>query len=160
MPLRGRSTTSSTSSAHAASMPPASASLSPLPGMRLPAALAVLGAAAMTCVILWAAASGDGGAQLAALLALPWGVVSLVDLYVGFSLFSGWIWFRERSSAVAAAWTVAMMCLGFAAGSAYALLALRASRGDWARFWLGARACAAAAAAAGGASLAAPLLHE
>lgn len=96
----------------------------------------------MTAVILWAASSDDSSAQLAALLAMPWGVVSLVDLYTGFSLYCGWIWFRERSRLVAAAWSVAMMCLGFQAGCLYAMLALREARGDWARFWLGARAAA------------------
>ena len=99
-------------------MPPSTnaAAPPPLPGTALPAAGAAAGALAMTCVILWAVAAGDGAQQLAQLLAMPWGVVSLVDLYTGFTLFSGWIWFRERTALAAAAWTVAMMCLGFAAG--------------------------------------------
>ena len=33
----------------------------------------------------------DGGA----LMDNPWGIVSLVDVYVGFFLFLGWVWIRE-----------------------------------------------------------------
>ena len=84
--------------------------------MALPQALSAAGALLMSCVILWALSAGDGAAQLATLTSLPWGVVSLVDLYTGFALFSGWIWYREKSAAVAAAWSLGMVCLGFAAG--------------------------------------------
>ncbi len=86
------------------------------PGVALPQALSALGALLMGSVILWAVSAGGGGEQLRALTSMPWGVVSLVDLYTGFSLFSGWIWFREAHSGTALGWTVAMMCLGFAAG--------------------------------------------
>jgi hypothetical protein len=99
-------------------MPPARADAppAPLPSAALPAAIALFGALAMSVVILWAVASGDGAAQLGALTSMPWGIVSLVDLYTGFTLFSLWIWFRERSQLAALAWTAAMMLLGFAAG--------------------------------------------
>ena len=33
----------------------------------------------------------DGGE----LMDNPWGIVSLVDVYVGFFLFLGWVWIRE-----------------------------------------------------------------
>ncbi len=35
--------------------------------------------------------------KAAKLLAMPWGIVSLVDLYVGFALFSIWIVYREKA---------------------------------------------------------------
>lgn len=101
---------------------------------------AALGAVLMATVIFRACALGDGSAQLDSLLTMPWGIVSLVDLYVGFTIFSGWVWYREARSSVAAAWTAAMMGLGFFAGSLYVLLALRSCGGDWTRFWLGAKA--------------------
>lgn len=108
--------------------------------MTLAKTIALLGMAAMTAVIAHGFAAGDFFAEGGQLMAMPWGVVSLVDLYTGFTLFSGWIVYREKSLPVAAIWTVAMMGLGFCAGSLYVFLALRASRGDWRRFWLGARA--------------------
>lgn len=70
-------------------------------------------------VILAAIAKGNSSAQLQQLLDMPWGVVSLVDLYTvscvvfhvgarysrrpttkGFILFSAWIWYREEKPAV------------------------------------------------------------
>lgn len=65
-------------------------------------------------------------------------------LRAGFSLFSGWIWYREDSAGVAAAWTAAVMTLGFAAGAAYVVVALRRSRGDARVLWLGATKAALA----------------
>ena len=114
-----------------------------LHGATLAQIASLLGALLLSTVIVWAASGGEGTEELKLLVSLRWGVVSLVDLYLGFSLFSAWIWFREGSKAVAAAWTLAMMTLGFAAGGLYAALALREaerSPGGWATFWLGARA--------------------
>jgi hypothetical protein len=71
---------------------------------------------------------------------MPWGIVSLVDLYVGFALFSGWIVFRERSWPRSLIWIALVMVLGFFTASLYVLLALRSSAGDWRRFWMGERA--------------------
>jgi len=96
-----------------------------------------LGAAAMAAVLIYGFTVGDFAAEGSQLLSMPWGIVSLVDLYVGFTLFSGWIIFREASLVKTAAWIVAVMVLGFFAASLYALLALRSSSGDWRRFWLG-----------------------
>lgn len=51
----------------------------------------------MTGFIGWTFISGDFAADGAKLMALPWGIVSLVDLYVGFMLFSVWIVYLEKS---------------------------------------------------------------
>ena len=105
--------------------------------MKIAKIIAALGVLAMTIAITSAFINGDFGAEGAKLTAMPWGIVSLVDLYVGFILFSGWIIYREKSLPVAILWTVAMMTLGFFAGSLYALIALQTSGGDWRKFWLG-----------------------
>lgn len=101
---------------------------------------ALLGLLAMSGVLVYGFAIGDFSGEGSVLLSMPWGIVSMVDLYTGFILFSGWIIYRERSAIRAVLWVVAMMVLGFWAGSLYALLALNRSRGDWKRFWLGDRA--------------------
>ena len=108
--------------------------------MRLAKIISILGVLAMTAVLIFGFTRGDFGLDGSKLLSNPWGIVSLVDLYTGFTLFSGWIIFREKSLPVAILWTVAMMTLGFFAGSLYAFLALQASGGDWRKFWLGHRA--------------------
>ena len=101
--------------------------------------VAALGLVAMTTVLVYGFVGGDFAQEGSNLLAMPWGIVSLVDLYVGFALFSGWIWFREPSSWRALLWTVLMLVLGFWAGSLYVLVALYTSRGEWGRFWMGSR---------------------
>jgi hypothetical protein len=108
--------------------------------MRLAKVIAFLGLVAMTGVLIYGFTVGDFTGEGRRLLSMPWGIVSLVDLYVGFALFSGWIVFRERSWPRSLIWIALMMVLGFFTASLYVILALRASSGDWGRFWMGKRA--------------------
>jgi len=105
--------------------------------MKIAKIISILGVLAMTAVLIYGFTIGDFSGEGSQLLSMPWGIVSLVDLYVGFTLFSMWISYREKSLPVAILWTVAMMTLGFFAGSLYAFLALQSSDGDWRKFWLG-----------------------
>jgi hypothetical protein len=107
--------------------------------MRIAKLLAALCLLAMTAVLVYGFVVGDFAQEGRQLLFMPWGIVSLVDLYVGFALFSGWIVYRERSAARSIIWVVLMMILGFWTGSLYTLIALQTSGGDWRRFWLGRR---------------------
>ena len=107
--------------------------------MRIMKGLALLGAAAMAGVLIYGFTVGDFGREGRELLSMPWGIISLVDLYVGFTLFSGWIVYRERSAARSALWVVLMMVLGFFTASIYTFVALQTSGGDWKRFWMGNR---------------------
>lgn len=105
--------------------------------MRLAKLMCILGLLVMAAALVNGFARGDFLGEGSQLLAMPWGIVSLVDLYTGFVLFAGWIIYREKSPVVAGLWTIALLTLGFFAGSLYALLALQASRNDWRKFWLG-----------------------
>lgn len=105
--------------------------------MKLAKTIALLGVIAMTAVIAYGFAVGDFAAEGAVLTSMPWGIVSLVDLYVGFTLFSAWIVYREKSIPATVLWIIAVMTLGAFAVSLYALLNLYTSRGDWKKFWLG-----------------------
>ncbi|GAB4538698.1 MAG: hypothetical protein Fur002_02590 [Anaerolineales bacterium] len=102
--------------------------------------ISLIGVIAMTAVIGYAFAAGDFATEGSKLIAMSWGVVSLVDLYTGFTLFSLWIFFREKSTLAAVVWTVAMMTLGFFAGALYVFINLQTSHGDWKLFFLGKRA--------------------
>lgn len=108
--------------------------------MRVAKAIALLGLASMTAVLIYGFTVGDFAGEGGELLSMPWGIVSLVDLYVGFALFSVWIVYRERSAIRSIPWVILVMVLGFWTASLYVLLALQSSRGDWRRFWLGQRA--------------------
>ena len=107
--------------------------------MRIAKVVAWIGLLAMAGVLIYAFTTGDIGAEGSVLLSMPWGIVSLVDLYVGFVLFSGWIIYREKSLARSIVWVALMMVLGFFTASLYTLIALYTSGGDWKRFWLGKR---------------------
>jgi len=107
--------------------------------MRIAKTVALIGLLAMTAILIYGFTIGDFGAEGNQLLSMPWGIVSLVDLYVGFILFSGWIVYRERSAVRAIPWVILMMGLGFFTASLYTLIALQTSKGDWQRFWMGRR---------------------
>jgi hypothetical protein len=95
--------------------------------MRIAKMIATLGVLAMSIVLIYAFIQGDFVAEGRQLLSMPWGIVSLVDLYVGFSLFSVWIAYRERPAWRATTWIILVMVLGFFAASLYTLLALQSS---------------------------------
>lgn len=77
----------------------------------------------------------DGGK----LLSNPWGIMSLIDLYVGFTIFAMWIAFREKNALVATIWIIFLMVLGFFTASLYLIIAFNQSNGRWLDFFLGER---------------------
>ena len=107
--------------------------------MKLAKAISLLGLLAMTAVLIYAFTYGDFIEDGSDLLSNPWGIVSLVDLYVGFILFSGWIIYREDSLIRSIVWVFFMMVLGFFTGALYTYIALQTSGGDWQRFFMGNR---------------------
>ena len=107
--------------------------------MKIAKVIALLGLLAMTAVLIYGFTVGDFAEEGKQLLSMPWGIVSLVDLYVGFMLFSGWIVYREKSALRSIVWVILVMILGFWTASLYALIALQTSDGDWRRFWMGRR---------------------
>jgi hypothetical protein len=108
--------------------------------MKLAKVIALIGVLAMTGILVYAFTVGNFTEEGNKLLAMPWGIVSLVDLYVGFTLFSCWIVYREKAVLTSILWVVLMMVLGFFTGALYTFIALQTSGGDWKRFWMGKRA--------------------
>jgi len=108
--------------------------------MKIAKIISLVGLVAMTGILIYGFTVGDFSAEGAKLLAMPWGIVSLVDLYVGFALFSCWIVFREKAVLPSVIWVILMMVLGFWAGALYTFIALQTSGGDWQRVWFGKRA--------------------
>jgi hypothetical protein len=107
--------------------------------MRIVKIIALAGLLAMTAILVYGFTVGNFSAEGAKLLAMPWGIVSLVDLYVGFTLFACWIVFREKAWLPSLVWVILMMVLGFWTGALYTFIALQTSGGDWKRFWYGKR---------------------
>lgn len=110
--------------------------------MRKAIGLLAAGVLVMAGAIGYALVVGDLRGEARVLFDYPWFHVSMIDLYTGFLLFSGWIVSREPSRGVAAIWIVLLLTLGNLAACAYALLAAIRARGNWSVFWLGERASA------------------
>jgi hypothetical protein len=108
--------------------------------MKLAKVISLIGVLAMTGILIYGFTVGNFSAEGSKLLSMPWGIVSLVDLYVGFTLFSCWIVYREKAVFPSIIWVVLMMVLGFFTGALYTFIALQTSGGDWRRFWMGKRA--------------------
>jgi len=107
--------------------------------MKLAKIITWIGLIAMTWGLFNGFMNGDFLKDGGELLANPWGVMSMIDLYVGFTLFSMWIVFREANLLKSIVWVVLMMVLGFFAGCLYVLIALYTSKNDYITFFMGAR---------------------
>lgn len=105
--------------------------------MKIAKVIALLGVVAMTAVLIYGFTVGDFGVDGGEIVRNPWGIVSLVDLYTGFVLFSAWIVYREKSVLASVVWVVLMMVLGFFTASLYVFIALQKSGGNWQQFWMG-----------------------
>ena len=108
--------------------------------MKVAKIISGLGILAMSAVLIYGFTVGDFGIDGGEILRNPWGIVSLVDLYTGFILFSAWIVYREKSFLPSFIWVALMMVLGFFTASLYVFITLNKSDGDWKLFWMGNRA--------------------
>ncbi len=105
--------------------------------MKVPKIITWIGLGAMTIGLVNGFINGDFLKDGKELLANPWGVMSMIDLYVGFTLFSMWIFYRENNIFKSVIWTFLMMILGFFIACVYILMALYNSKEDWDRFFKG-----------------------
>ncbi len=105
--------------------------------MRGALTLAALGAGAMALALAHGFGAGDFWVEGGQLMDMPWGRVSLVDIYTGLALFGGWVVHRERRPLVAAAWITGLLLLGNLIACVYVLQAAVRSRGEGQRFWHG-----------------------
>ena len=99
--------------------------------------LAGIGVLAMGLALFHGFTRGNLQSEGALIGSIPWGVVSLVDVYVGFFLFAGWIVYREKSIWIALGWVILIMVLGNFIASLYVLIALIRSEESWGKFWMG-----------------------
>ena len=91
----------------------------------------------MVGVLVFGFSQGDFWAEGIQLTSMPWGIVSLFDVYVGFLLFSSWIWYREDGFWKKTFLTISILLGGNAVSALYALIALVKSKGDMDFFFKG-----------------------
>ncbi|MBV6656566.1 MAG: hypothetical protein KI785_02240 [Devosiaceae bacterium] len=77
----------------------------------VPAVAGVLGAL-LAALIIWASFSADIAESFGAIAADPWGVVALVDLYVGFALFAIIIFAVDGVKPASFVWSLGLCVLG------------------------------------------------
>ncbi|HWQ45251.1 MAG TPA: DUF1475 family protein [Longilinea sp.] len=99
--------------------------------MKVIKTVSLFGLMAMTVGIVYAFIVGDFATEGNQILSMPWGIVSLVDLYVGFILFSAWIIYREKIWWHTVLWVFFMMTLGFWTACLYVFIAVQTSDGSW-----------------------------
>ena len=99
--------------------------------------IAILGALAQGGILIYGFTQGDFGAAGQFFFNDPWGIVSLVDVYVGFVFFCVWVIYREKNKLVALLWSISIMILGNLPSGIYAFLALQSSDNNWKKFWMG-----------------------
>jgi hypothetical protein len=109
-------------------------------GYKAATVLAFLAFLIMSGAILYGFLIGDFAGEGGYLLSIPWGQISLIDVYIGFLFICAWILFREPSFWRALPWLILMMIFGNATAGLYIFLALLKGNGSWRFFWLGSRA--------------------
>ena len=107
--------------------------------MKIAKLLSIAGTLVMFFTLIYGFTQGDFWGEGSILMNMAWGKVSLIDVYVGFFLFSGWVWFREPNTFNALLWIVSIMVLGNFLCCLYATVALFRSNNDWKIFWMGNR---------------------
>ncbi len=105
--------------------------------IRLLAICAVIGFFIMFGTIVHAMVNGDLSQEGSHLMAMPWGIVSLVDIYLGLLLFSIWIMWREQCSVSGVFWVLLVLSLGNLMSCLYILKVVLESKGSAERFWFG-----------------------
>jgi len=88
----------------------------------------------MAGVIIWA--QGEVSIFDSSIPSMPWGIVSLVDLYSGFILFSLWIFYKENLL-TAIVWTFFVMTLGSFTIALYIIYSIKNSDGNIQKFFMG-----------------------
>lgn len=105
--------------------------------MKIAKWIALLGALMQGGILIYGFTQGDFGAAGKFFFNDPWGIVSLVDVYVGFMFFCAWVVYREKNLFISLLWTVSILILGNFPAGVYAYLALQNSGGSWKKFWMG-----------------------
>jgi len=105
----------------------------------MPAIIGYGGFLIMLFIICYALVYGDFFIEGPVLVDMAWGMVTLVDLYLGLLLFSFWVIWREENKTSALSWSVLILLLGNMLSCLYILKSFYESEGNMRRFWLGKR---------------------
>lgn len=98
--------------------------------MKTTIVVSALGLLSMVLVLGYGFIYGDFFKDGGVILSNPWGIVSLVDLYVGFFLFVLFIFHKRKHWLERLFWFVMMMVFGFFTGALFVLIEAIKSKGS------------------------------
>lgn len=103
----------------------------------VPKLLGYIGFFIMASFIIYALIFGDLFAEGSMLTTMPWGLVSLVDIYLGLIIFCSWVLWRETHLVSALIWVTTIFVLGNVISCLYILKSAYDAEGSVIRFCLG-----------------------
>lgn len=80
---------------------------------------------------------GDFTGEGSKILSLMWGKITLIDIYLMFLIFAGWIYFHEDNFLSFLFWFILLLVFGSVTAYLYLYLGFERSNGDWQRFFVG-----------------------
>ena len=87
-------------------------------------------------IIIWANSQSNFFENAGEVASTPWGLVTLVDLYIGFIFVAIWMIFREEGVR-RIIWLLGLFFLGNLTTAIYILYCIKSSRGNLSKFFQG-----------------------
>ncbi len=106
-------------------------------GFRILTVLAIAGFSIMSYFLVLAINHGNLAIEGPNLLNMPWGFLSLIDIYTGLILISYWVLWRENNFYKSIPWIILLLFLGNMATCMYVLKCLLESKGEPSIFFQG-----------------------
>lgn len=103
--------------------------------MKYAKAVSFIGLVSMVSVLSYGFIFGNFFEDGSILLKNPWGLVSMVDLYVGFFLFMIFIFHKTNSNLERTIWFILMMVFGFLTAAIFILIHIAKSKGSMTTFF-------------------------
>ncbi len=105
--------------------------------MKIAKALAVTVTIVMFFTLAYGISAGNFLEEGSLLFSMAWGKVTLIEVYIGFLLFSAWVVYREKNRATAVIWILLLLVLGNFITGLYITITLFNSNEGLKQFWLG-----------------------
>jgi len=105
--------------------------------MKIAKALAITVTIVMFFTLVYGVSAGNFFEEGSLLFSMAWGKVTLIEVYIGFLLFSSWVVYREKKLIVAVLWILSLMVLGNFITGLYITITLFNSNEGLKQFWLG-----------------------
>ncbi|MBU3161181.1 DUF1475 domain-containing protein [Clostridium frigoris] len=104
--------------------------------MKIGKILSLIGFFVMMGMLIYGFTIGDFTQEGKILLGMPWGQISLVDIYIEFIIVCSWIVYRENNASKSLIWVLLVLTLGSMISCLYIFLAFNSSNENWEKFWV------------------------